>query len=101
MIASPARRPHRGTPSTSTRTRRSETTSSEMGRILLHLPRRHDLGIERPNGGGEALDLEALHRGERRHELLAELLDEPGVRLERVERRAEVSGQLRPRVRVV
>src|SRR2546429_2966284 len=92
----PSRRPRRGSPPASTRTVRSE-----MGRILRKLPLGDDVDVEIPDGFGEALYLEALHRQERGDELGPDGVDEPGIRFERVERAAEIGRQLRSGVGVV
>src|SRR3954469_12272764 len=74
--SSPSNRPQHGTRPSSTR-----TTRLEMSCILVQLPVRHPLR--------EAVELEALHRGERPDQLLAERAHEVLVRLERVERSSE------------
>ena len=75
----PSRRPQRGSP----------------------LPLGDDVDVEIPDGFGEALHLEALHRQERGDELRPDGVDEPGIRFERVERAAEIGRQLRSGVGVV
>src|SRR5687768_6018148 len=82
-IASPSRRPQRGSPSTSTRTRRWST--SKVRGILLDLPGADDLRIELPDLLAEPLDLEALHCDERRDEVRTEALGQPRIGLECVE----------------
>src|SRR5262245_12092688 len=97
-ISAPSIPPQRSSPSTWTRTQRPR--GLQMGSIFVDLPAADGLDVELPDLVLEPLHLEALHGEEGVDQLRPDGLRQPLVRLERIERGAEVRGQRGARVRL-